>query len=89
MADAKTQTLPAAWRRDFLKFLAHVGRRPSPNHSLDRFPDPDRRLTGPQIIELEGIPRSCFYRRVERHGGSAEVAVAEWKKNNMGKKNLR
>lgn len=29
------------WRRDFLAFFAHVGPRPSPQHSLDRFPDND------------------------------------------------
>jgi hypothetical protein len=27
------------WRNDFAAFLADVGRRPSPNHSLDRWPD--------------------------------------------------
>jgi hypothetical protein len=26
----------SAWRGDFAAFLAHVGRRPSPQHSIDR-----------------------------------------------------
>lgn len=29
------------WRDDYPAFLAYVGRRPSPEHSIDRFPDPD------------------------------------------------
>lgn len=29
----------AEWLHDFPAFLAHVGPRPSPKHSLDRFPD--------------------------------------------------
>lgn len=28
------------WRGSFEAFLAHVGRRPSSRHSIDRFPDP-------------------------------------------------
>lgn len=31
----------AEWRHDFPAFLAHVGRAPSPNHSVDRWPDND------------------------------------------------
>ena len=27
------------WRHDYVAFLAHVGRRPSPKHSLDRYPN--------------------------------------------------
>lgn len=30
-----------AWRADFLNFLRDVGPRPSPKHSLDRYPDND------------------------------------------------
>jgi|SRR3990167_1857545 len=29
------------WRHDFEAFLTDMGRRPSPQHSLDRYPDPD------------------------------------------------
>lgn len=29
------------WRNSYPAFLAHVGRRPSPKHSLDRYPNPD------------------------------------------------
>ncbi len=29
------------WRRSYSAFLAYIGRRPSPRHSLDRFPDND------------------------------------------------
>jgi len=29
------------WRESFEAFLADVGRKPSPKHSLDRFPDND------------------------------------------------
>jgi hypothetical protein len=29
----------ALWRADFAEFLAYVGRRPSPLHSIDRYPD--------------------------------------------------
>jgi hypothetical protein len=29
----------AKWRKSYAAFLAHIGRRPSPRHSLDRFPD--------------------------------------------------
>lgn len=29
------------WRDSFSEFLAHVGGRPSKNHSIDRFPDKD------------------------------------------------
>jgi hypothetical protein len=29
----------AAWRYNYPAFLAHVGRRPSPDHSIDRFPN--------------------------------------------------
>jgi hypothetical protein len=29
------------WRDDYYAFLKHVGRRPSPDHSLDRYPNPD------------------------------------------------
>src|ERR1044071_950937 len=28
------------WRHSYLNFLADVGRKPSPIHSLDRYPDP-------------------------------------------------
>lgn len=31
----------ARWRKSFTAFLKHAGRRPSSDHSLDRFPDPD------------------------------------------------
>lgn len=30
-----------AWRSDFTAFLEHVGRRPSRDHSIDRYPDGD------------------------------------------------
>lgn len=29
----------AKWRRNFAAFRDHIGRRPSPQHSLDRYPD--------------------------------------------------
>jgi hypothetical protein len=29
----------SAWRESFPAFLAHIGPRPSPRHSIDRFPD--------------------------------------------------
>lgn len=29
------------WLGSYMAFLQDVGRRPSPNHSLDRYPDPD------------------------------------------------
>ena len=32
-------TICGAWQRSFKSFLTDVGRRPSPNHSLDRYPD--------------------------------------------------
>lgn len=31
----------ARWQKSFLAFLAYVGQRPSPRHSLDRYPDND------------------------------------------------
>lgn len=31
----------ARWRRDYLTFLADMGRRPSPAHSIDRYPNND------------------------------------------------
>lgn len=34
-------TVCIEWRADYPAFLAHVGRRTSPAHSLDRFPNPD------------------------------------------------
>lgn len=34
-------TVCRKWRHDFAAFLKDVGRRPSPDHSLDRFPDND------------------------------------------------
>ena len=34
-------TVCARWRHDFSAFLADVGRRPSADHSIDRFPDND------------------------------------------------
>lgn len=34
-------TVSDEWHHDFAAFLEHVGRRPSPHHSLDRFPNPD------------------------------------------------
>lgn len=34
-------TIHAPWVEDFTVFLAAVGRRPSPKHSLDRFPNPN------------------------------------------------
>jgi len=34
-------TVCSEWRRDFPAFLRHVGRRPSPDHSIDRFPNND------------------------------------------------
>lgn len=30
-----------AFRHDFVAFLRHIGPRPSPRHSVDRYPDPD------------------------------------------------
>jgi hypothetical protein len=32
-------TICARWRNDFAAFLADVGRRPSPKHSIDRYPN--------------------------------------------------
>lgn len=29
------------WREDFRVFLAYIGRKPTPTHSLDRYPDPN------------------------------------------------
>jgi len=34
-------TVCERWRHDFTAFLADMGPRPSPNHSIDRFPDND------------------------------------------------
>lgn len=31
----------AEWRHDYAAFLAHIGRRPTPTHSIDRYPDND------------------------------------------------
>ena len=33
-------TVCERWKNSFLNFLADMGRRPSPKHSIDRFPDP-------------------------------------------------
>lgn len=33
---AKGVTMDESWRCDFVAFLTHVGRRPSPDHSIDR-----------------------------------------------------
>lgn len=34
-------TVCERWRDSFENFLADMGRRPSPNHSIDRYPNPD------------------------------------------------
>lgn len=34
-------TICAEWRNSYEAFLAHVGRRPTPSHSIDRYPNPD------------------------------------------------
>ncbi len=34
-------TLAPEWKHDFLAFYRHVGPRPTPKHSLDRYPDND------------------------------------------------
>lgn len=34
-------TICAEWRNSYAAFLRDVGRRPSPNHTLDRYPDND------------------------------------------------
>jgi hypothetical protein len=34
-------TVCAEWRHDFAAFYAHVGPAPTPQHSIDRFPDRD------------------------------------------------
>lgn len=34
-------TVHPEWRHDYAAFLAHVGRRPTPHHSLDRYPNCD------------------------------------------------
>jgi hypothetical protein len=38
---ARGITICASWRESFSSFLRDVGRRPSPNHSIDRYPDND------------------------------------------------
>lgn len=32
-------TMCPQWRNNFWAFFAHVGRKPSPTHSIDRYPD--------------------------------------------------
>lgn len=34
-------TVCKRWRKSFLNFIADMGHRPSPRHTLDRFPNPD------------------------------------------------
>lgn len=36
---AKGVTVAAEWRHDAVAFIKHVGPRPSPKHSLDRYPN--------------------------------------------------
>jgi hypothetical protein len=34
-------TVCERWRRSYLNFLSDVGRKPSPEHSIDRYPNPN------------------------------------------------
>lgn len=58
------------WRKDYLVFLAHVGRRPSPSHSLDRI-DSDKGYEPGNVQWADAVQQANntrANRRFEFHG---------------------
>lgn len=49
----------SGWENDYMAFLAHVGRRPSPGHSIDRFPDMNGNSGWLPEIAVKTPPKYC------------------------------
>jgi len=64
-------TVCAEWRKSYVVFLAHVGRRPSPQHSLDRWPDPHGNYEPGNVrwaTDTEQARNKCNNLRLEYEG---------------------
>ena len=46
------------WRESYPAFLAHVGRKPTPKHSLDRWPNPDGHYEPGNVRWATGIEQA-------------------------------
>ena len=67
------------WLRDFLCFLSHIGKRPSPTHSVDRFPNNNGNYEPGNVrwatkIEQGRNRRTCA---MLTHGGIT-LSLVEW-----------
>ncbi len=69
----------AAWLDSYEAFLAHVGRRPSPKHSLDRHPNNDGNYEPGNVRWATRLEQSINSRRVRlvTHDGRT-MHLAEW-----------
>jgi hypothetical protein len=67
------------WRTDYPAFLAHMGRKPSPRHSLDRYPNADGHYAPGNVrwaTPREQTLNSRKARIIEFHG--ERRALKEW-----------
>lgn len=72
-------TVCSRWRESFTNFLADMGRKPSPEHSLDRYPDNDGNYE-PGNCRWATRKEQCRNRRTTRlltHNGKTQC-IAAW-----------
>lgn len=69
------------WRSDFMTFLEHVGKRPSPKHSIDRYPDNNGNYEPENVRwSLHKDQMRNYRRNVIIEFGGESLCQADWEK---------
>lgn len=71
----------AEWRHDFKAFLGYVGPRPTPKHSIDRYPNPDGNYEPGNVrwaVQCEQVRNSTRTKFLEVNG--ERLCLSDWGK---------